>query len=83
MNIYYRIVSCLIFNILCISTWAIDVTIDGISYTLDMSDRTAKVSGSSLANIVVPETIQNSGVTYTVTAIGVRAFYYSNSISFN
>ena len=80
MNIYYRIVSCLIFNILCISTWAIDVTIDGISYTLDMSDRTAKVSGSSLANIVVPETIQNSGVTYTVTAIGVRAFYYSNSI---
>lgn len=63
-----------------LNAFAIDKTIDGINYSLDMSSRTATVKGSSLANIVVPETIESDGVTYTVTAIGNAAFYGSSTL---
>ena len=59
---------------------ALDVTIDGIKYTLDVSTRTAKVAGSQLSNVVVPEIIESDGISYKVTAIGRSAFRFSGSI---
>ena len=51
------------FLIIClfISTeiWAIEVTLNGISYDLNLSTRTASVSGSTLENVIVPETINH------------------------
>lgn len=58
---------------LCINAFA-DVTIDDINYSLNIGNRTAAVSGSSLSDIVLPETITYDGVTYTVTTIGRSAF---------
>ena len=57
-----------------ICTWAIDVTIDNISYTLNLSERTASVIGSTLVHVVVPEVIQQDGVTYKVISIEAGAF---------
>lgn len=53
---------------------AVDVTIDNIKYSLNMSERTASVAGSTLEHVVVPETIINDGLTYRVTAIANLAF---------
>ena len=61
--------------------FALDVTINGINYTLDVSSRTASVAGSSMENIVVPETIYYDDVIYTVTAIGSYAFGNKTIIS--
>ena len=72
------------FLIVClfISTeiWAIEVTLNGISYDLNISTRTASVSGSTLENVIVPETINYDDVTYDVTAITKTAFHNNNTI---
>ena len=60
--------------------FALTVTLNDINYTLDISTRTAKVAGSSLPNVVVPETIQYDGITYTVTTIGQSAFRNNNTL---
>jgi hypothetical protein len=60
--------------------YAIDVTIDNISYSLNISSRTASVTGSSLVHVVVPETITNEGVTYDVTSIAGGAFFNNKVI---
>lgn len=58
----------------------VNVTIDGISYSLDYSTRTATVTGSSLQDVVVPETIVSDDMTFTVTAIGTSAFITNYTI---
>ena len=79
MKRYYLVI--LTFSLfLSMSAYAVDVTKNGINYTLDVSSRTAKVAGSSLENVVVPETIYYDGVTYTVTAIGYNAFRDNKTI---
>ena len=57
-----------------------DVTIDGISYSLNYSARTATVTGSSLQDVVVPETIDYDGVIYNVTSITASAFSNNTTI---
>ena len=59
----------------------VTTTIDGISYSLDLSNRTAEVTGSTLAKVVVPATIVNDGITFTVTSIGGYAFFGINTIT--
>lgn len=68
---------CLFFNVSALSS---DVTIENISYSLDLSSRTASVTGSTLVHVVVPETVINEGVTYEVTSIAKRAFYQNTTI---
>ena len=73
----------IIFMTLClvIGTRAFaDVTIDGISYSLNNSNKTATVTGSSLQNVVVPATIVYDDITYSVTSITSRAFTNSTTI---
>lgn len=61
-----------------LSTFAI--TIDGIEYSLNISNRTASVAGSSLENVIVPETIDCDGITYNVTSISSTAFRDNTTI---
>ena len=61
------------------NVWGVNKTIENISYSLNTSDRTATVIGSSLVDVVVPETIVYDGVTYRVEAVESEAFY-KNSI---
>ena len=57
-----------------------DVTIDGISYSLNYSDRTATVTGSSLQDVIVPETILSDGIIFDVTSVSKSAFYNNSTI---
>ena len=57
-----------------------DVTIDGINYSLNISNKTAALSGSTLSDVVIPETITYDGITYTVTSIKHGAFYYKYTL---
>ena len=66
--------------VMSMSAYAVNTTIDGISYELDLNNRTAAVSGSTLANVVVPETIVHDGISYCVTSIAKRAFYGNTTI---
>ena len=66
--------------LMSMSTYAVSTTIDGISYGLDLNSRTAEVKGSTLANVVVPATIVNDGITFTVTSIGHYAFKSNKDI---
>lgn len=56
-----------------------DVTIDNIKYSLNQNSRTATVTGSSLENVVIPETILYDDITYQVTEIGEGAFKSNNT----
>lgn len=79
-QIYLKRLCMLICLLTSMNVFAVDRTVDGIKYSLNMSSRTATVTGSSLVNIVVPETIESDGVTYAVTGIGSDAFKNSSTI---
>lgn len=52
-------------------------TVDGINYEFDITEKSATVlqSGNRFTiTIVIPETVEYNGATYTVTTIGARAF---------
>ena len=64
-------------------------TIDGIQYTIDKNDSTAvSVTGTTgygdinnKKDLVLPETVEYNGVTYTVTSIGKGAFARKNGLN--
>lgn len=89
-----KIVVTLLLSALGLSQWAMahDVEVDGIYYNIDTSAKTAKVTyqGTSYASsaatyysgdVIIPSTINVDGTTYTVTAIGERAFYNCSSVT--
>ena len=58
---------------------AIDVNGKGIWYELDSTNKTAKVAidnatKCTLTDVVIPDTFEYNGVTYTVTSVASRAF---------
>jgi len=54
------------------------VSIDGINYNLDSSNKTAEVAfGNYSGDIVIPSTVTKRDVEYTVTSIASNAFYSS------
>ena len=64
-------------------------TIDDIQYTIDKNDSTAvSVTGTTgygdennKKDLVLPETVEHNGVTYTVTSIGKGAFARKNGLN--
>ena len=58
---------------------AVEVEINGINYDLDTeTDQAAvirKSSGAYSGEVVIPETVEYQGTTYSVTSIGDKAFY--------
>lgn len=74
---YLLLIVCILTNI---NIFAIDVTIENISYSLDLSSRTASVTGSTLENVIVPETIINDDISYSVIEIAKGAFAHNTII---
>ena len=64
-------------------------TIDDIQYTIDENDSTAVSvtgttgygDGNNKKDLVLPETVEHNGVTYTVTSIGKGAFARKNGLN--
>jgi len=66
----------------CFAAIGDTVVVDGITYTAT-SDTEAEVSDaeSTVTKAVIPASVEINGTTYTVTAIGESAFYYSKVTS--
>ena len=63
--------------LISLSANAYDAYIDGIYYYLDATDKTAGVTKGDNkyeGEVVIPETITNEGIDYSVTSIGDDAF---------
>ena len=58
---------------------AVEVEIDGINYDLVAESKQATViaksSGKYSGEVVIPESVEHEGATYSVTSIGNYAFY--------
>ena len=61
------------------------VTIDGITYDVVTKAKVATViakeTGKYSGEVVIPETIVHNDVTYSVTSIGDKAFYYCSGLT--
>ena len=59
--------------------WALSFDVMGLSFESIAENELRLVRGETavdnLNGIIIPETVEHNGVTYTVTAIGDRAFY--------
>ena len=64
---------------------AVEVEIDGINYDLVAKAKqatvVAKSSGEYSGSIVIPESVEHEGATYSVTSIGSSAFYYCSGLT--
>lgn len=79
-----RILMTLSFVLMAVASWAHDVEVDGIYYSLNRSNNTATVTYNQIrpgiitssysGNVVIPDEISVDGVTFTVTRIGHSAF---------
>lgn len=79
-----KLLTLCILTFLSIRTFAYDVEIDGIYYNLDKDAKTASVTfGSSKYDgvIIIPEKINSSGISYSVTGISNIAFLNSTVTS--
>lgn len=80
-------VFCLIALFGSLNMQAYDFEVDGIYYTVtDTTTASAKASvaaGEELyeGSVAIPATVTNAGVTYSVTAIGSKAFYYCKGLT--
>ena len=61
------------------------VEIDGINYELVAKIKEATVikksSGKYSGKVVIPESVEHQGITYSVTSIGGSAFYYCSGLT--
>ena len=64
---------------------AVEVEIDGINYDLDAEAKQAAViaksSGGYSGEVVIPESVEYGGTTYSVTSIGDWAFNYCSGLT--
>lgn len=68
--------------LLPLSTQAASVLIDGISYNLYETAKTAEVAkGTYSGDIVIPATVVYNGVEYTVRSIAISAFYSCRNLT--
>ena len=68
----------LFFPIASFTAWAFDV--NGMSYQVKSSNEVTLTKGLNQTEVVIPETVTYTGVTYTVTEIASQAFYsYKNT----
>ena len=66
------------------SASAYDVKVDGISYNLNSEDKTAEVTWGEekySGSITIPSSIKVNDGEYTVTSIGVNAFYECSGLT--
>ena len=88
---YLRTLLLAILSLAGIASYAYDCMVDGICYNLDSNNKTAKVTSLSVyvdinkdyvsGDITIPSSITYAGVTYSVTSIGDRAFWYCSGLT--
>lgn len=74
----FKLLTAALVMLLSLNAHAYDVEIDGIYYNLVTKIKQAEVtSGDSkyAGEVIIPESIEYDGVTYSVTSIGSSAFY--------
>ena len=81
----------LLFFASAINIYASDIKVGGIWYDFDSSTKTASVTyrgdspsfyaGEYSGSVIIPETVTYNGTTYSVTSIGVVAFYNCSSLT--
>ncbi|MFI3240001.1 MAG: leucine-rich repeat domain-containing protein [Bacteroidales bacterium] len=67
-----------------VNVWAYDFEVDGLYYEINTDeDLTCAVSGNDdyVGELVIPETVENDGVIYTVTAIQSSAFVGNTAVT--
>ena len=64
---------------------AVEVTIDGINYDLNVETKQAAVikksSGKYSGEVVIPESVEHEGAAYSVTSIGIAAFFECSGLT--
>lgn len=86
MKIMTKLYFCLLALLLPAMAMAYDFTVDGVYYNIT-GDNTVAVtsktssSGGYSGEVIVPPTVTNGGVTYTVTAVGDKAFYSCSNVT--
>ena len=72
-------------EIVALPPFSDEVEIDGINYGLNGETKQATVikksSGSYSGNVVIPESVEHEGATYSVTSIGNYAFVYCSGLT--
>ena len=72
-------------NIVALPPFSGEVEIDGINYELNGETKQAtviaKTSGEYSGSIVIPESVEYNGTTYSVTSIGDRAFEWCSGLT--
>ena len=75
----------LLMSIMSVSAFAEDVEINGIRYSLNDETLEAEVAenygGPYSGDIIIPETVDYDGKTYSVTSIGKRAFWQCDGLT--
>lgn len=70
--------------LLSLNAFAYDVEIDGIYYNLIEKVKQAEVTsgdGKYTGEVTIPPSFEHDGVTYSVTSIGVGAFYFCSRLT--
>ena len=72
-----KLLPVLLMSIMSVSAFAEDAVIDGINYSLNDETLEAEVARREeySGDIIIPETVDYDGKTYSVTSIGIEAFY--------
>ena len=77
----FATVALLLCSMVAMAQTTATITVDGIKYELDETEKTATVVRSSyVGNIVIPETVEHNGVVCSVTKIRDNAFHDCNRL---
>lgn len=79
-----KILLSMILALIAMCSWAYDVEIDGIYYTLDRNDRTAIVTWGDQdysGDVIIPSSVEYNGITFPVVEIGGTAFWRCYSLT--
>ncbi len=71
----------ILFLLLHLHLFAIEFTVDGINYATTSSNTVSVVKGDYTGDISIPSEVTDSGILYSVTSVGERAFQSSNNLN--
>ena len=87
MNRFHKVLFVLAILIAnCISASAIEFTDNGVRYSVNSDNKTVTVAGYPSGNeptgqLIIPKSVTYGGISYPVTSIGNKAFYYCSGLT--
>lgn len=87
MNTFHKILFVLAILIAnCISASAIEFTVDGVRYSVNNDNTTVTVAGypsgsKPIGDLTIPESVTYGGISYPVTSIGNKAFFFCSGLT--